>query len=315
MPAQQSRWAQTQELRCRRSGWRRQVLQPQPCAHCPVAPSARLQPHPVVLPSDPAGAHHHVQARHGTQGHCAARGEAAGAARAGWVGLRSRRAGGCTFAQCASSGHPSVSFHCPLAVQDPGWAPLIKQSDTDIRGPFPNRAHAHGIWGLGTGGPLMAISFLPHGTPAAHLPGRAQGLELGKGADGRDTLEREERAGHGQGSVYSRRSWLPFALVTGMSVELGAELGQAGCGPRVLGDAGHDAGRARFPADLPGLPALPAVTPALLQPRSTAAHAAGEYTGLPTPAPLQGAALWPSPQVESRTFPVGFTPTGTSSPS
>lgn len=83
-----------------------------------------------------------------------------------------------------SSGRPSVSFHCTLAVWDPAWAQLIKQSNTDIRGPFPNRSHAQGIWGLGTGGPLMAISSLPHDTPAAHLPERAQGLEQGKGADG-----------------------------------------------------------------------------------------------------------------------------------
>lgn len=161
----------------------------------------------------------------------------------------------------------------------------------------------------------MAISSLPHDTPAAHLPERAQGLEQVKGADGRDTWEREERAGHGQGSLSSRRSWLPFALRTGTSVELGAELGQAGGGHQVLSNAGHDTGHALFPADLPGLPAMPAVTPALLQPRGTAAYAAGEYMGLPTPAPFQGAVLWPSPQVESRTFPVGFTPTGTSSPS
>lgn len=46
----------------------------------PLAPSARLQPHSVLLPSDPAGAHHHVPARHRSQGHRAAGGRPPGAA-------------------------------------------------------------------------------------------------------------------------------------------------------------------------------------------------------------------------------------------
>lgn len=49
-------------------------------SHLPLAPSARLQPHSVLLPSDPAGAHHHVPARHRSQGHRAAGGRPPGAA-------------------------------------------------------------------------------------------------------------------------------------------------------------------------------------------------------------------------------------------
>lgn len=37
--------------------------------------SAGQQPHPVHIPSHPAGAYHHVQARHWTQGHSFTRGE------------------------------------------------------------------------------------------------------------------------------------------------------------------------------------------------------------------------------------------------
>lgn len=40
------------------------------CSPLPPIPSAGLQPHPVILPSDPAGAHHHVPACHRPQGHC-----------------------------------------------------------------------------------------------------------------------------------------------------------------------------------------------------------------------------------------------------
>ena len=47
-------------------------------------------------------------------------------------------------------------------------------------------------------------------------------------------------------------------------------------------DTGHV-----LPADFPGLPAVPAVAPALFQPRSTAAHTAGEYSGLTAPALFQ----------------------------
>lgn len=53
--------------------------------------SAGLQPHPVLLPSDPARAHHHVQACHRTQGHCTAGGQAArGHAATGWEGHEER---------------------------------------------------------------------------------------------------------------------------------------------------------------------------------------------------------------------------------
>lgn len=40
------------------------------CSPLPPVPSVGLQPHPVILPSDPAGAHHHVPTCHRPQGHC-----------------------------------------------------------------------------------------------------------------------------------------------------------------------------------------------------------------------------------------------------
>jgi hypothetical protein len=40
------------------------------CSPLPPVPSAGLQPYPVVFPSDPAGAYHHVPACHRPQGHC-----------------------------------------------------------------------------------------------------------------------------------------------------------------------------------------------------------------------------------------------------
>lgn len=64
----------------------------------------------------------------------------------------------------------------------------------------------------------MAIPSLSHVSLAAHLPEREQGLEQGKGTNDRDMLKREEKVGHGQGSLSSRRSGLLFALMMGISV-------------------------------------------------------------------------------------------------
>lgn len=64
----------------------------------PLASSARLQPYSVLLPSDPAGAHHHVPARHWSQGHGAAGGRPPGAAC-----TQGREAGG-AFEFAGSSG-------------------------------------------------------------------------------------------------------------------------------------------------------------------------------------------------------------------
>lgn len=54
---------------------------------CCFFPSAGLQPHPVLIPSDFVGTHHHVQAGHGTQSHGPAGGKVGIPAFPGWEWL------------------------------------------------------------------------------------------------------------------------------------------------------------------------------------------------------------------------------------
>lgn len=119
--------------------------------NCSPAPSARLQPHPVLLPSDPAGTYHHVPARHRPQGYCTTGGRAGGTTcmhprthlcthglgrpRSRWLEfVRSQES--INFLKCALVGYPIMSSHCHSAVCTPVHT-LFWRTNMKTSGPLP----------------------------------------------------------------------------------------------------------------------------------------------------------------------------------